>query len=80
MKAIPGSVEESVEFTDSALIGEDTSWVEEAFSPFGKTTSYITLILSSHVTCVDALCCVFVYVFLCHHGVSTYLVVSLLSY
>lgn len=37
MKAVPGSVEESVEFTDSALIGEDTSWVEEAFSPFSKT-------------------------------------------
>lgn len=41
MKAVPGSVEESAEFTDSALIGEDTSWVEEAFSPFGKTTSIL---------------------------------------
>ena len=37
MKAVPGSVEESSEFTDSALMGMDTSWVEEAFSSSRKT-------------------------------------------
>ena len=33
MKAIPGSIEESSEFTDSALIDVNTSWVAESFTP-----------------------------------------------
>ena len=33
MKAVPGNIEESPEFTDSALVNMDTSWVSEFFSP-----------------------------------------------
>lgn len=36
MKAVPGNIEESSEFTDSANVDVDTSWVKETFSPLGK--------------------------------------------
>lgn len=42
MKAIPGSVEESSDFTDSAGIDVDTSWVAETFSPLRETTPNTT--------------------------------------
>ena len=41
MKAIPGSVEESSEFTDSDLVDKGTSWVADAFSSNRKTTPTI---------------------------------------
>ena len=45
MKAVPGNIEESLEFTDSANVNVHTSWVNETFSPLGKDVM-IHLLLS----------------------------------